>query len=929
MAVIAATTLFGLPGSASAAPGVGSVSGNVVDELGSPLQNVCVMVENQSSTTTDSSGNFSITDLPEGQHRIQYSDCNDPRVYVTQWYLGAADESGAQYVDVVDSTDTPLSTVTMQPGVSVSGTVTDSGGSAIENIEVRLDPQGPYNSSSTMTDSNGDYRVGPVTDGQYDLTFEDTEYPQRYAAERWDDAYAEDSASTLDLMVTNGTELTGLDAQLAAASTISGNVQDESSNGLVDICVAGYLSEGGSSWWVSDTITDASGNYTLTGLPPRPIHVQFEDCTGAQSFLGQWYQNAPDMGSSTPISQGEGSSMGGINATLSTGVSISGSVTDSGGNPLADVDVSFEPAQDEGSYVSVQTGPDGNYTTNAIAVGQYVVRFADPNNNHATEYWDDSPIWDTADVLDVDGSGPISGINAQLSAGATIAGQVTDPSGSPAPGICVGAAYGADDYWDTVGWDMTDASGNYSMDRLPAGPIRVRFEDCDGTGPYLGEWYDNTPSFDNAQVLNLAEGETRSGVNARLAPAAQIKGTVRDTGGTPLEDICVQASTEDFVGGMVNTESDGSYSIQLASAGTYVVQFSDCGDQEHGVTGGKYLGQWWGGGIEPSSAQTVSVAVGATVKNIDAALSLAGGTGTVTGKVTNVRGQGLQACIVLYMPFESVRFAPTDPNGNFSFTEVPSGTWTLGFLGCGDEDVTPVIPDAGGTGVYFNAIWYDGVPLEIGADGPDPIAQGAKMITVHPNESLTANACFGCKSVTIKPPVVGDDYILVDFEALGLTTSPSEGPTAKASGLSYAVSCSSKSGKPTSATQTSYPVRVGGFTPGAPYVCSAQVLSDGTEVAASASFQVTVGTEVSPSEPGNTTDPGTDSGGTPTGQPVSSDTPAAGTTGSTGSAGATTPASLAFTGSNPVALLALATLMVLIGLGVTTTSKLRRRDNES
>ncbi|MCB1013234.1 MAG: carboxypeptidase regulatory-like domain-containing protein, partial [Microthrixaceae bacterium] len=250
MAVIAATTLFGLPGSASAAPGVGSVSGNVVDELGSPLQNVCVMVENQSSTTTDSSGNFSITDLPEGQHRIQYSDCNDPRVYVTQWYLGAADESGAQYVDVVDSTDTPLSTVTMQPGVSVSGTVTDSGGSPIENIEVRLDPQGPYNSSSTMTDSNGDYRVGPVTDGQYDLTFEDTEYPQRYAAERWDDAYAEDSASTLDLMVTNGTELTGLDAQLAAASTISGNVQDESSNGLVDICVAGYLSEGGSSWWV-------------------------------------------------------------------------------------------------------------------------------------------------------------------------------------------------------------------------------------------------------------------------------------------------------------------------------------------------------------------------------------------------------------------------------------------------------------------------------------------------------------------------------------------------------------------------------------------------------------------------------------------------------------------------------------------------------
>lgn len=184
---------------------------------------------------------------------------------------------------------------------------------------------------------------------------------------------------------------------------------------------------------------------------------------------------------------------------------------------------------------------------------------------------------------------------------------------------------------------------------------------------------------------------------------------------------------------------------------------------------------------------------------------------------------------------------------------------------------------------------------------------------------------MGCKSVTVKPPVIGDDYILVDFGDLGLTTTQ-PGAQSSAATLSYSVKCSSSTGKPTSATQTSYPVRVSGFTPGEPYVCSATVLSGDTEVGASASFAVTVGKRASSptNSTGTTPAPGTRAFG-----PAAA-TPDAPDSASDSASGGAKPAQLAFTGSNLVSMVALATLMILLGAGITTATLRRHvRDKQA
>lgn len=827
-AVIASCVTFGAPPAASSDPGTGSISGTVLDDQGMPLGGVCVYAQNVTGTMTGPGGTYLIDNVPAGQHRVQFSDCNPAPTYLTQWYLGAADESTAALVNVADQANTALADVHMVPGVSVTGTVTDTANSPLQDIRVELQPQDPPNDYiSGYTDSNGQYRTGPVKDGQYKVRFVDNRYPAQYAAEFWNDEYLEADAQSLDLRVANGTLVTGIDAQLGDGATIAGNVRDQDSSPLSQVCV-NAMTPHPDDHHLAGANTDASGNYSISGLPPVSTVVSFHDCNSPATHADQWYDGVTD--------------------------------------------------RDDAQHLSLSPG-----TT-------------------------------------------LNGIDAQMTLGATISGKVTGTGGAPAANICVQAVTGTDDDWNSVGWAQTDASGNYELERLPPGTHRVNFEDCNDTGPYLEQWYSGSDSFDRATTIELTAGQSRTGVNVQLQPAALITGTVTDTGGTPLEGTCVQATTDSFVGGMAETGSDGTYSITLSRSGKYKVQFVDCGDQnaEPPIPGGTYLAQWWGGGLEPASAKTVEVSTGATVDSIDAKLTTAGGTGTVSGRITNVRGEPLEACVALYLPFDHVRFVQTDADGRYAFSDVPTGTWTLAFVGCGSDDVAPVIPDTGATGVFFNAVWYDGVPLELGDKGPDPITQGATLITIAPKESFTADVCFGCGSVTVKPPEIGKDFILVDFDTTGL--APDGGLNARAGNeLTYSVGCESTKGTPTSASQGSFPVKVSGFTPGAPYVCSARILSNGVEVADSTTFEVTVGS-ATPAAPDETDDDPTtpsqpgDTGGDGTGEsiPASSEQPVS------------SPVKLAYTGSNTVAMVTLAVFLILIGAGAVaatmrTTHRQQRR----
>ena len=193
-----------------------------------------------------------------------------------------------------------------------------------------------------------------------------------------------------------------------------------------------------------------------------------------------------------------------------------------------------------------------------------------------------------------------------------------------------------------------------------------------------------------------------------------VSGTVRDDGGSPVADVCVQLSDDAHVAGSDETESDGTYAVLLAEGGDFRVQFVDCRDT-------------------PSLAGAstdVTVQSGTDVTGLDATLE-PGPPATVRGVVTNVRGEPMVGvCVVAYLAYDKVLAGVTDSAGGYTIPAIGSGTWAIAYLTCGEDDEPDALPYVidGATGVAWTPMWWGGARLDLEQvedPGPDPIAQGA------------------------------------------------------------------------------------------------------------------------------------------------------------------------------------------------------------
>jgi hypothetical protein len=174
-----------------------------------------------------------------------------------------------------------------------------------------------------------------------------------------------------------------------------------------------------SDTWVGSlqTVTDAQGSYEFpefeSGVPHR---ILFFTPAGSM-FVSQWFDQAFNRQFATPITLSAGEFVQ-ANAQLGDGSSISGSVSDTNGNPVAGVTVwAFGPGDTwVGSYVT-STGSDGTYLIGNVAPGhEYQVRFVPPaGSGLAIEWWDDAPKRRTAAFFVVVSSEePSTGIDAVL-----------------------------------------------------------------------------------------------------------------------------------------------------------------------------------------------------------------------------------------------------------------------------------------------------------------------------------------------------------------------------------------------------------------------------------------------------------------------------------------------------------------------------------
>ncbi len=251
------------------------------------------------TTVTDAQGDYSFasTNVPDGTYRVRFSSGD--------WWQGASSWSGA--TDVVASVASPArinETLALSPG-TISGTVTD-GTNGLTGVTVSaIAPSTSRTIATTLSTTGGSYLLPALPEGTYRVQFSLSGYTTRYSGD------ATSTATAPLVTVSPGADTTGIGTTLAPQSIISGSVRN-GSVGVGSIIVIAYDQVSGAP--VTLTVSDANGDYQLTGLSASTYVVGFYDQSGM--YRNQmWGSDTFSTASGTPIATSTGTERGSAPST--------------------------------------------------------------------------------------------------------------------------------------------------------------------------------------------------------------------------------------------------------------------------------------------------------------------------------------------------------------------------------------------------------------------------------------------------------------------------------------------------------------------------------------------------------------------------------------------------------------------------------------
>jgi len=688
--------------------------------------------------TTNAFGQYGMT-VAAGTYKVAFSDCSLSPQYVREFWNDQQQRENATIVDV-SSADALNINADLALGHTISGRVTSDGSTGIANICVQAHAAGgsypSWGYGNAATDLNGDYTTQPIPYGHWKMKFEDCNssptYVTRWYFEKGDFAAADD----IDLTSVNRT---GIDAVMAVGHKISGRVTSNGSDGIEHVCVGVWSGASGPQMFDAGTQTQADGSYATAPLADGSYRVQLNDCSPTPSYIGEWYDDKNDQANATAVPIA-GADAGGVDAILAPGHTISGRVTSNGTDPIAGICINVQAAGSPGQAVAwAMTDAGGDYTTSPVAAGSYVLGFSDcsPTPVYVPEWWDNATSPQGATPISVSDSN-VSGKDAVLNAGHTVSGHVTNAGGDPLQGICVNVNLPPPSIGG--GFAQTDASGNFRTSPVAPGSYQVQFVDCRPSPGYITEWWNDKHSGQTPDLVDLTSTD-QTAISPVLTSGYVVSGHVTNTGGTPLQGICVNVVPPGQPFAMpVSTNASGDYAAVVAP-GTYNVGFFDCQNNT-------YVPEWYDDKLDVSQATAVEV-TGANRPGIDAQLA----TGTfIEGTITADGGGPLSGCVgaALYT-------LASGGDGNWAYAAVAdaAGHYRLGPLPRDRDYKVGFGSCPGSTTPYFRE-WYDngstfadGQTVNTSADHAGVDAQLTRGRTISGHVSAAAggaplaNICVG------------------------------------------------------------------------------------------------------------------------------------------------------------------------------------------
>lgn len=299
--------------------------------------------------------------------------------------------------------------------------------------------------------------------------------------------------------------------------------------------------------------------------------------------------------------------------------SISGTVTaEDGGAPIQGVQVCARREPYTVETDCAFTNGSGAYSLAGLPAGDYGLSFSTELDNlkYVGESYDDKPLFGEADLVHVEASQNLTGLDVQLAEGGSISGVVTaEGSGAPISGlwVCALAPGGIPGRCS-----RSEPDGAYRLNGLPDGSFEIEFEGGN-TVNYLHEFYDDAGSLAAAKSVEVTAPNLTSGIDAVLSPGAEILGRVNEVGsGDPISGVtvCTEAQGSEYEN-CTATDASGAYALRSLPAGAYIVGFGI----EYLPFFGRVAAQWWRGASSRAAATPIEIAPPEARAGIDAQLA--------------------------------------------------------------------------------------------------------------------------------------------------------------------------------------------------------------------------------------------------------------------------------------------------------------------